>query len=83
MGQLSASLSDLICAPVNACSFLFQVNTFHTARVVGQRHWFLGASTEWPGVEPPDVEIGDVDVLGEKYPDTANDLRAFQQGRDD
>ncbi len=26
-------------------------NTFHTARVVGQRRWFLGASTEWPGVE--------------------------------
>ena len=37
-------------------------NTFHTARVVGQRQWFLGASTEWPGVEPDDVEIGDVDV---------------------
>ena len=51
-------------------------NTFHTARVVGQRHWFLGASSEWPGLEPPDVEIGDVDALAEKYPDTANDLRA-------
>ncbi|HEX4707391.1 MAG TPA: cupin domain-containing protein, partial [Candidatus Udaeobacter sp.] len=23
-------------------------NTFHTARVIGQRNWFLGASTEWP-----------------------------------
>jgi predicted cupin superfamily sugar epimerase len=58
-------------------------NTFHMARVIGQRHWFLGASTEWPGVEPPDVEIGDVDVLAEKYPATANDLRAFQQGKGD
>ena len=29
--------------------------TFHTARLVGRR-WFLGASTEWPGVEPADVE---------------------------
>jgi uncharacterized protein len=27
-------------------------NTFHTARVVGRYRWFLGASTEWPGVEP-------------------------------
>jgi hypothetical protein len=53
-------------------------NTFRTARVIGHRQRFLGASTECPGVEPADVEIGDVDVLAEKYPDTANDLRAFQ-----
>lgn len=58
-------------------------NTFHTARIVGGRRWFLGASTEWPGVEPADVEIGDVDALGAKYPDVASDLRAFQQGRGD
>ena len=25
-------------------------NTFHTARITGKRRWFLGASTEWPGV---------------------------------
>jgi hypothetical protein len=31
-------------------------NTFHTARLVGRRRWFLGASTEWPGVVPADVE---------------------------
>jgi uncharacterized protein len=60
-------------------------NTFHTARIVpeGFRGWFLGASTEWPGVEPADVEIGDVDALGAKHPNVANDLRAFQQGRGD
>lgn len=58
-------------------------NTFHTAHVVGRCRWFLGASTEWPGVEPADVEIGDVDSLAAKYPDVANDLRAFQQGRGD
>jgi hypothetical protein len=33
-------------------------NTFHTARLIGRRHWFLGANTEWP-----DVEIGNVDEL--------------------
>jgi uncharacterized protein len=54
-------------------------NTFHTARVVGRRRWFLGASTEWPGVEPADVEIGDVETLAAKYPDAAADLRAFQR----
>jgi len=53
-------------------------NTFHTARVIGRRRWFLGASTEWPGVEPVDVEIGDVGALAAKYPDVANDLRSFQ-----
>ena len=52
-------------------------NTFHTARVIGQRRWFLGASTEWPGVEKVDVEIGDVEALAAKYPDVADDLRAF------
>ena len=40
-------------------------NTFHTARVIGQRRWFLGASTEWPGVVPADVEIGNLDELAE------------------
>jgi predicted cupin superfamily sugar epimerase len=60
-------------------------NTFHTARVIPEsvRGWFLGASTEWPGVEPADVEIGNVDALAEKYPDVADDLRAFQQRRGD
>jgi hypothetical protein len=60
-------------------------NTFPTARVIreGFRGWFLGASTEWPGVEPADVEIGDVDSLAEKYPDAAANLCAFQIGRGD
>jgi len=52
-------------------------NTFHTARVIGRRRWFLGASTEWPGVEPVDVEIGNVDALATKYPQVAHDLRTF------
>jgi predicted cupin superfamily sugar epimerase len=52
-------------------------NTFHTARVTGRKRWFLGASTEWPGVAPADVEIGDVDALATKYPNAAADLRAF------
>jgi uncharacterized protein len=55
-------------------------NTFHTAHVIGQRRWFLGASTEWPGVEKVDVEIGDVEAVAAKYPGVADDLRSFQQG---
>jgi len=53
-------------------------NTFHTARVTGKRRWFLGASTEWPGVVPSeDVELGDIDQLAAKYPEAAADIRNF------
>jgi uncharacterized protein len=52
-------------------------NTFHTARLIGRRRWFLGASTEWPGVVPADVEIGDLEALAAKYPNVAGDLRAI------
>ncbi len=52
-------------------------NTFHTARLMGRRRWFLGASTEWPGVVPADVELGNVDELAAKYPAVAADLRAI------
>jgi len=52
-------------------------NTFHTARLVGKGQWFLGASTEWPGVVPADVEIGNIDVLADKHPTVAADLRAI------
>ena len=41
-------------------------------------HWFLGGSTEWPGVVPAeDVEIGDLDALAAKYPSAAADMRAI------
>jgi len=55
-------------------------NTFHTARVTGKKRWFLGASTEWPGVVPSeDVELGNVDELAANYPDAAADIRDFPQ----
>jgi predicted cupin superfamily sugar epimerase len=52
-------------------------NTFHTARLIGRRQWFLGASTEWPGVVPADVEMGNLDELAGKFPSVAADLRAI------
>ena len=51
--------------------------TFHTARVVGEQCWFLGASTEWPGVEPADVELGNPDTLAARYPNVAAEIRSF------
>jgi len=52
-------------------------NTFHTARLLGGRRWFLGASTQWPGVVPSDVEIGNLETLAARYPSAAADLRAI------
>ena len=52
-------------------------NTFHAARLLGRGRWFLGASTEWPGVVPADVEIGDIEQLARKYPDIAAVLRSI------
>jgi predicted cupin superfamily sugar epimerase len=53
-------------------------NTFHTARVIGQRRWFLGGSTEWPGVVvAEDVELGNADALAAKYPAVAAQIHSF------
>jgi len=52
-------------------------NTFHTARVIGTRRWFLGGSTQWPGVEPADVELGRTEELVAKYPAVAEQIRTF------
>lgn len=51
--------------------------TFHTARVAGSRRWFLGGSTEWPGVEPQDVELGKADELAARFPAVAEQIRTW------
>ena len=56
--------------------------TFHTARIAGARRWFLGGSTEWPGVDPMrDVELGDANELAAKYPEATADIRDFPEPR--
>lgn len=53
-------------------------DTFHTARPLGGGQWFLGGSTEWPGVVPAeDVEIGKLDELAAKYPSVAPEMKAI------
>src|ERR671916_1047398 len=52
--------------------------TFHTSRLApGDSGYALLASTEWPGVEPPDVEHGDIEALVEAYPEMGEQIRAF------
>ena len=53
-------------------------NTFHTARLLGDGEYFLGGSTEWPGVDPTeDVEIGNVERLATDHPDVAGEIHAI------
>jgi uncharacterized protein len=51
--------------------------TFHTSRLDAGADFALLASTEWPGVEPPDVEHGDIEALIKAYPDFRDEIRAF------
>jgi uncharacterized protein len=52
--------------------------TFHTSRLApGGEGYALLASTEWPGVEPSDVEHGDIGKLTTAYPDFREEIRAF------
>ena len=51
--------------------------TFHTSRLAPGADYALLASTEWPGVEPPDVEHGDIEALMEAYPNFREEIRAF------
>ena len=51
--------------------------TFHTSRLAPGAGYALLASTEWPGVEPPDVEHGNIEALMEAYPNFREKIRAF------
>jgi len=51
--------------------------TFHTSRLSPDADYALLASTEWPGVEPPDVEHGDIEALVKAYPDFREEIHAF------
>ena len=43
----------------------------------GANYAFVLASTEWPGVEPPDVEHGGIKALMEAYPRLRKEIGAF------
>ena len=52
--------------------------TFHTSRLKpGAAGWALLASTEWPGVELPDVEHRDIKALVEAYPNLREKIHSF------
>lgn len=51
--------------------------TFHVSRVQAGSRYALLETTEWPGVEPPDVELGDPDKLMSVYPVLRDEIRDF------
>jgi hypothetical protein len=48
--------------------------TFHTARLRPGSSYSLLGSSAWPGVEPPDVEMGKPDELMRVYPDFRSEI---------
>jgi hypothetical protein len=51
--------------------------TFHVSRLPSGARWALLASTEWPGVEPSDVEHGDPEALKRSHPSMKEQIAAF------
>jgi predicted cupin superfamily sugar epimerase len=51
-------------------------NTFHMSRRPGGGFALLG-STEWPGVDPPDVETGDREKLLSAFPEMREGILSF------
>ena len=51
--------------------------TFHAARVHASGSYALLGTSTWPGVEPPDVEMGDAERLKSAYPALAHEIVAF------
>ena len=54
--------------------------TFHVSRVRPGGRWALLATTVVPGVEPVDVELGDLDQLAAAYPTFATEITSFGGG---
>ena len=50
-------------------------HTFHVSKLLPGGSWAFLSATGWPGVEPPDFELGDVDELRARFPDAADTLR--------
>lgn len=74
-GQVAAVGGDLKAGM--RPQLLIPGGTFHAARLRGAAPWGLLGSTEWPGVEPADVEPGDVAALTRSHPELAAQIRAF------
>ena len=53
--------------------------TWHASWLLGDRDYAMLATTEWPAVEPADVEVSDAGALAEAYPAFADALQRFAE----
>lgn len=53
--------------------------TWHVSRLREGGEYALLATTEWPAVEPVDVEVADVDALAAAYPDLRTEVHDFAE----
>ncbi len=51
--------------------------TFHVSRLRAGGAYALLGTSEWPGVEPPDVEVGDPEALKAAFPAMREQIEAF------
>lgn len=51
--------------------------TFHVSRLRAGGAYALLGTSEWPGVEPPDVEVGDAQALMSAFPAMREQIGAF------
>lgn len=51
--------------------------TFHISRLRAGSTFALLGTTEWPGFEPPDLELGDPDKLTADYPSLRHEIKEF------
>ena len=56
---------------------LVPAQTFHVSRVKPGGAWALLGTTVFPGLEPTDVELGDLDELAGRYPAFATEIQTF------
>ena len=78
-GDVTVVGDDLIAG--ERPQLLVPAQTFHVSRVQPGGSWALLATTVFPGLEPDDVELGDLDELTGRYPAFATEIRTFGGGR--
>ena len=78
-GDVTVVGDDLIAG--ERPQLLVPAQTFHVSRVQPGGSWALLATTVFPGLEPDDVELGDLDELAGRYPAFATEIRTFGAGR--
>ena len=59
---------------------LVPAQTFHVSRVQPGGQWALMATTVFPGLEPVDVELGNLEKLAAAYPMFAEQIGSFGAG---